>query len=147
MFDLEQSIAEWRREMRAAGFRNRGQLDELEGHLREEVESQTNAGTAAREAFETAVQRLGAATALEAEFQAAEADLPMKNKTLQILSIFAALAIAFGLILPAIARMRTHEAFDTSGAIAGLAGVVLFAATLLYATVVAVKRLKNRPRA
>ena len=147
MFDLEQAIADWRREMRAAGLGNREQLDELESHLREDVDAQTNAVIAVREAFDAAVQRLGGATALETEFQAAEADLPMKNKSLEILIIVGALFIELGFILPAVARLRAHEPFDTSGAIAGLSGVALFAATLLYAGVVTVKRLKNRPRA
>ena len=38
MFDLEQAIAEWRKQMLAAGIKAPVPLDELESHLREEVE-------------------------------------------------------------------------------------------------------------
>ena len=40
MFDLEQSIAEWRRQMLAAGIKTPVPLEELETHLREEIERQ-----------------------------------------------------------------------------------------------------------
>ena len=37
MFDLEQSIAEWRRQMLAAGIKTPVPLEELEIHLREDI--------------------------------------------------------------------------------------------------------------
>ena len=40
MFDLEQSIADWRRQMLAAGIKTPVPLEELESHLREEIERQ-----------------------------------------------------------------------------------------------------------
>jgi len=42
MFDLEEKIAEWRRQMLVAGIKTPAPLDELEGHLREEIELQIN---------------------------------------------------------------------------------------------------------
>ena len=44
MFDLEQSIAEWRRQMLAAGIKTPVPLEELEIHLREEIEQQMKSG-------------------------------------------------------------------------------------------------------
>ena len=41
MLDLEQSIAEWRRQMLAAGLKTPVPLEELESHLRDEIEQQT----------------------------------------------------------------------------------------------------------
>ena len=38
MFDLEQSIRNWRKQMLAAGIKSPVPLDELEIHLRDEIE-------------------------------------------------------------------------------------------------------------
>jgi hypothetical protein len=40
MFDLEKSIAEWRTQMLAAGIKTPVPMEELEIHLREEIEQQ-----------------------------------------------------------------------------------------------------------
>jgi hypothetical protein len=68
MFNLDQSIAEWRRRMLAAGVKNPNVLDELESHLREDVARQMQSGLAAEQAFEAAVQRIGQAGPLKREF-------------------------------------------------------------------------------
>lgn len=68
MFDLEQAVLEWRRRMLAAGIRTPEAVDELEGHLRDDVEAQTHAGISAERAFENAVRRLGDAVLLKKEF-------------------------------------------------------------------------------
>jgi len=69
MFDLEQAIAEWRRQMLAAGIKSPVPLEELELHLREEIEQQMKAGLGEQEAFELAAQRTGRAAALKKEFK------------------------------------------------------------------------------
>lgn len=69
MRDLDQSIAEWRRQMMAGGIQSPQVLDELESHLRDDVDEQMRTGTSAPQAFKLAVQRLGQAAALEGEFE------------------------------------------------------------------------------
>ena len=69
MFDLEQSIANWRQQMLAAGIKTSGPLEELEIHLREEIERQMSAGFNAPEAFGIAVEHIGQANLLKQEFQ------------------------------------------------------------------------------
>src|SRR5271157_121500 len=71
MFNLEQAIAEWRRQMLSAGIKSPVPLEELEIHLREDVEQGMRSGLAAPAAFETAVQRMGQADRLKAEFKKA----------------------------------------------------------------------------
>ena len=71
MFNLEQSIAEWRRQMLAAGIKTPVPLDELESHLREEIERQMKSGLSEQKAFETASQRIGQPHVLKSEFQKA----------------------------------------------------------------------------
>jgi hypothetical protein len=68
MFNLEQSIAEWRRKMVAAGIKSSEVLDELESHLREEVERQMRLGLAAEQAFNESVEKIGSGEKLEQEF-------------------------------------------------------------------------------
>jgi ferritin-like metal-binding protein YciE len=47
MFDPEQTIAEWRRQMAAGGIKTPEVLNELESHLREDVEQQERLDKAA----------------------------------------------------------------------------------------------------
>jgi hypothetical protein len=68
MFDLEKSIVEWRRQMSSGGIKSSELLDELESHLRDDLERQIQSGLNAQEAFETAVRQLGQPAALKNEF-------------------------------------------------------------------------------
>jgi hypothetical protein len=74
MFNLEQSIAEWRRQMLAAGIKTPVLLDELESHLREEIERQMRAGTSGRDAFKIAALQIGEAGGVKSEFGKIDAD-------------------------------------------------------------------------
>jgi hypothetical protein len=80
MFNLEQSIAEWRRRMLAAGVRNPNVLDELESHLREDVERQAQSGTSAPQAFKITMQRIGQPAALQNEFTKTRATIQGRMK-------------------------------------------------------------------
>jgi hypothetical protein len=68
MFDLEKSIAEWRRTMLAAGIKNPAPLDELELHLREEIQHQANSGLNEQQSFELATEKIGRPRAVRNEF-------------------------------------------------------------------------------
>jgi hypothetical protein len=69
MFNLDQSITEWRQQMVAGGIKSPRVLDELESHLREEMERKVRSGSSAPEAFGVAVERMGRAAALNSEFE------------------------------------------------------------------------------
>jgi hypothetical protein len=68
MFNLEQAIAEWRRQMLAAGLKTGRRLDELESHLREEISALKSAGASESVAFEQAAARLGSPRSVYTEF-------------------------------------------------------------------------------
>jgi hypothetical protein len=68
MFDLEKSIAGWRQQMLAAGIKAPVPLEELENHLREEIERQLRAGESEPIAFAAAVRQIGGSAALKPEF-------------------------------------------------------------------------------
>ena len=69
MFDLEQSIADWRRQMLAAGIETPVPLEELEIHLREGIGRQMRSGLDIQKAFEAATRQIGQARALRSEFE------------------------------------------------------------------------------
>ena len=73
MFDLEQHISDWRRQMLAAGIKLPVPLEELEIHLREEIEQQMKSGLDEQQALQTAIQRIGQPQVLKSEFQRARA--------------------------------------------------------------------------
>jgi len=63
MFDLDRAIAKWRQQLIAAGMATSEELDELESHVREEIQRQLQSGKTSQEGFGTAVQNLGTARA------------------------------------------------------------------------------------
>lgn len=82
MFDLEKSIAQWRRQMLAAGIKVTESLDELENHLREEVEKQIKLERKPEHAFDIAVDKIGKPAPLKEEFAKVEATWLAKLKAL-----------------------------------------------------------------
>jgi len=104
MLDLEQKISKWRQQMLAAGIKAPVPLEELEEHLREEIEQQMSMGLDEQKAFEISVQQIGQPKTLDGEFK--KSDRTFMKKTIIILvGIF---LILFGpaLILPALAKHR-----------------------------------------
>jgi hypothetical protein len=69
MLNLDTAIAEWRQQMLAAGVKTPVPLDELESHLREDIEHQMWSGLNAQQAFGIAVGRIGQANLLKMEFK------------------------------------------------------------------------------
>ncbi len=69
MFDLEQSIADWRRQMLAAGIKTPVPLEELESHLQEDIAKLLKAGKSEAEAFKIAVSRVGNPGTVATEFR------------------------------------------------------------------------------
>jgi hypothetical protein len=69
MFELERAISEWRREMQCRGIKGTETLDEMESHLRDELEEQVRSGTEIQQAFESARTRMGQSESLRLEFK------------------------------------------------------------------------------
>src|SRR3954464_359704 len=86
MFDLNQSIAAWRRQLAAGGIQAPEVLDELESHLRDDVEQQTRSGVSADRAFEIAVARVGRVDVLKMEFTKLDASRA-RRRWLRILCV------------------------------------------------------------
>jgi hypothetical protein len=93
MPDLDEKIAAWRRQMLTAGIKTPVPLEELESHLREDIEQQIRSGLGVQQAFETAIQRLGQASALKMEFKKVGA-----TERTQMKRIVAILTALFGMV-------------------------------------------------
>jgi hypothetical protein len=76
MWDLEQAITEWRKQMLAGGITGCEVLDELECHLRDDVGRQMASDSAAEPAFRTPVAGIGHPDRLRSEFAKAASAKP-----------------------------------------------------------------------
>jgi hypothetical protein len=90
MFELNQAIADWRRRMLDAGIKSPVPLEELESHLREDLERQIRAGADAEQAFQHAVQRIGQGDGLKQEFEKLED--AKRRRTREVLRLWSGIA-------------------------------------------------------
>lgn len=117
MFNPEQAIAEWRKQMLAAGIKTPVPLEELESHLREDAERQMSSGLGAQQAFEIAIKRIGQADALKSEFK--------KNKQKRQSVISAAATLGLGLAFFIAGACSWHTFLPTGSALEILGGIIL----------------------
>ncbi|MCE5252849.1 MAG: permease prefix domain 1-containing protein [Actinomycetia bacterium] len=68
MFELESQIRKWRGHLRSSGSLREQDLEELESHLRDNIDDLTARGVTTEEAFLIAVRRMGDTEALSNEF-------------------------------------------------------------------------------
>jgi hypothetical protein len=94
MMNLEQAIAEWRRQMLAAGINNPVPLEELESHLRQDIHALVSAGKEESEAFQLAVSRLGSPAAVRIEFSKIRSGPILSVKIGSLLWLGAVMAMA-----------------------------------------------------
>jgi len=130
MFDLEQSIIEWRTQMLAAGIKSPVPLEELESHLREDIRLQMKSGLNEGEAFNSAVQKIGQAGLLKTEFKKAGGfiDWLGDNRSTRINRILGALWLAycswsFFMIVPSLLALQYAPGFNLT---------IFFLMTLLF---------------
>jgi len=117
---LEEQIAQWRMYLRRRRAIHDRDVDELEGHLRDQLAALTKAGLAGDEAFLVAIKRMGSLDALSREFAlehserlwkqlviapgADEAGRSRRTETLVVLSL--AVAAALAIKVPALFGLR-----------------------------------------
>ena len=120
MFDPEKSIADWRQRMLATGIRTPVPLEELEIHLREEIEQQVKSGLNKREAFNAAVAKIGQARSLKLEFKKAAAS--MEAQFVKLAGIACAVVAGLFSMWILLVLLTVHEASLAERAL-GLAAV------------------------
>jgi hypothetical protein len=94
MHNLEKLIAEWRQAMMAAPDVGNESLDELESHLRENVDHLVRSGMTEPEAFQRSVAQLGPAPSIAAEFQKLEQPIWLPVRVATGAGILAAMVMA-----------------------------------------------------
>jgi hypothetical protein len=113
---LEEQITQWREYLRRRQAVNGPDVEELEGHLRDQLAALTDAGLSGDEAFLVAVKRMGSLDALSREFarahserlwkqlvMAPEADAPAKTSRIETLVVLGlAIAAALAVKVPAL---------------------------------------------
>ena len=68
MFDLNRAISEWREQLASKGIRSPEVLDELESHLRDDIEQQMRSEISEAQAFQSAIRDVGQPSLLKTEF-------------------------------------------------------------------------------
>jgi hypothetical protein len=104
MFNLEQVITDWRWQMLAAGIKTPVPLEELEIHLREEIERQIKSEPNEQKAFEISVQRIGQPKMLDGEFKKCERTF--MKRTVKIGAGVAGVLIGMALTVPGSVQLR-----------------------------------------
>jgi hypothetical protein len=97
MFNLDQAIVRWRRQMTACGVGSHATLDELECHLREDVAALVSAGMCEAQAFELAVSRMGNPGPVATEFKKITGAVNRPAMGGLVLWAIAAIMLAIGL--------------------------------------------------
>jgi len=123
MHNLEESIAQWRRTIMAAPTFSHETLDELENHLRENVDQLVRSGMTESEAFQRAITQLGGVRGIASEFQKLDQPTWLPVKVITGIGVTTALALAILLIVR----------FDT-GRLSFLLASHVFMVTLGYTT-------------
>jgi hypothetical protein len=130
MFDLEKAIAEWRRQMLDAGIKTPVPLEELENHLREEIERQMKTGANQPDAFTSAVQELGPAHTVQNEFMKVDkihGDLKWKLMEIGLTLMTILVPLLFGSIVLKRASVIDMTAAEQLSCLAALAAFSLLA--------------------
>jgi hypothetical protein len=121
MFNLDQAVSEWRRQMLAAGIKTPVPLEELEIHLREEIERQIRSGVDEQKAFEISVRQIGQPKMLKSEFKKSE-----RKQMKRIIIVSAGVigvAIGMAFVTPAVAKYNEQGAMVHDATIGFLIGI------------------------
>jgi hypothetical protein len=94
MTGLEEQISRWRQQMLAAGIQSPVPLEELESHLREDIEYQMQLGLSAQQAFGIAAEKIGQPSELKREFRKINAPMEIS----EIIRLAGAICVAVALV-------------------------------------------------
>jgi hypothetical protein len=135
MFNLEDAIGFWRRQMLAAGINTPVPLEELENHLRDEVEQQMQSGLSAQQAFEIAARRIGEASALKHEFRQVNGwgERKQMKRVVAIISALFGMVFGLSLVLPQLGQWgRTGAMPSLTFFLLGMALILVGGSSAFY---------------
>jgi hypothetical protein len=125
MFDLEKATSEWRQRMLAVGINAPVPLEELEIHLREDIERQVRSGLSARQAFEFAAGKIGQAPEIKREFKKIDASMEPQK----IIKLAGVICVAVALLCPLFEFCPFLSAHELS-LMTKMLGLAVYAATV-----------------
>ena len=97
MFELSEQIGDWRHQMQQNDTCRPSDIDELESHLRDEIEGLRSKGLSDEEAFWVAQHRLGNADNLQSEFGKVNQRLTWQRRLLWLIGGYLLVSVAFTL--------------------------------------------------
>ena len=143
MHNLDNDIAGWRQQMFAAGIKSAEVLDELESHLRDDIERRIRAGADAARVFRVAVAQFGPPKSLKAEFEKVQnKERKFMKRGLIISAGVIGIMVGMALVMPAVAQYRHEGAMKNEEP-----WLFLFGCLLTLAGVAAAIRSLKRARA
>jgi hypothetical protein len=143
---LEEQIAQWRAYLRRGQALHGTDVEELEGHLRDQLVALTDAGLAGDEAFLVAVKRMGSLDALSREFarahserlwkqlvMAPDSEKPANTARVEILVVLSlAVAAALAVKVPALFGLRLNPDAEVPPFYARNASLFVFPLLTVY---------------
>src|SRR4051794_9324229 len=115
MNNFDREIAAWRGQIIAAGIKSAEVLDELESHLREDIERQARSGAETPQLFQRAVAQFGRPQSLKAEFDRVEKrERKYMKRGLMIGAGIVGILVGMAFVMPAVAQYR-HEGVMRNG--------------------------------
>jgi cation transport ATPase len=93
MFNPDQAIKDWRQRLVANGIKSPAVLDELESHLREEIERRIKSGVGVQRALDDAIQQIGKADTMKNEFEKVDGAEEARNWRLKQIIFFVGLGV------------------------------------------------------
>jgi len=130
MFNLEEQISEWRKQMLAAGIKSPVPLEELEIHLRDEIERQIKSGLNEQKAFEISVQQIGPSKALGSEFKKGERTF--MKQTIAMLLALPGTVLGGGMILPALGQWRDRGVLHLGPLLVGITLAIIAGCAVIH---------------
>jgi hypothetical protein len=122
MFNLNEEVIKWRNALTQSEAFGGADIDELEGHLREEIERLAAAGLSEQEAFLVAGHRLGDTRSLESEFAKVNAGHILRTRLFWM---------AAGVLAYLLAGCLAGASGNAGALIAGLGGLGPYGAGVL----------------
>jgi hypothetical protein len=122
MFDVTKSTADWLVDLKQTGSFEDSDLEELESHLKDEIEQLMNKGLSEKEAFWVATSRLGNTEELPEEYAKANSRAVWRHRFLWMavgLSAYLVLGIIVGLLSDMTALIASSSGFRWPFAVFG----------------------------
>jgi hypothetical protein len=130
MFNLESAITDWQKQMRDAGIKFPTPLEELEIHLREEMERQMKSGLSEQKAFEISVHEIGQPKILTSEFKKSERTF--MNQTVKMSAGIIGSIAGMALMTPGTIQMRQEMIMATGKLGQWLLGWALVGGSVIF---------------